>query len=209
MDANHNARTFPTRGSRRIRGASFDVSEQGKSNIINFPLASYTCLAEEICPVTGRPHLQFYIVCKNAVRLSTLRTHILDAHFDACDSSHAANILYVLKQRDSDYDEWEAAHPGDEDYQGNAATFQEKGERPDEKQQAARTLECLIDCQNFYQATANHMHESIRQEWFGKICHVTDSLCDLMDMCEFNASDEEDSDIDMAPSASKKRKTNA
>lgn len=203
MDANHNSRTFPTRGSRRIRGASFDISEAGKSNILNFPLASYTCFAEEICPVSGRPHLQFYIVCKNNVRLSTLRTHILDAHFDACDSSHSANILYVLKQRDSDFDD----HQDDEDYQGNATTFQEKGERPDERRAAARTLDALIECQNYYLGTMSQMPESIRDNWHGKIYQVTDSLCTLMDVCDFGPSDD-DSDTDMCPSAPKKRKAN-
>lgn len=204
MQNDHDSRTFPLRGSRRIRGASFDVSEQGKSNILDFPLAHYTCFSEEICPDTGRPHLQFYLVCKNNVRVSTLRQHIQMASFRACDMSHASNILYVLKQRDEDY----LAHEADEDYQGNAATFQEKGERPDERRAAARTLDALIDCQNYYQATLPQMHESIREEWFGKICQVTDSLCTLMDTCDFGDS-EDDSDIDMCPSAPKKRKANS
>jgi hypothetical protein len=189
---NNSTRDFPTRGARKIRGACFDLSEDNRLRLLNFPFAHYVCYAKELCPTTGREHYQFYMVCKNHVRLSTLRDHIKDAGFYACDASHDANILYVLKQRDEDYEENEV----DPDYNGNQDTFVERGERPSEKARAARTLDSLLECQNFYDATAQDMPQKLRAEWFGKICQVTDSLCDLMDVCDFGASSDEDEDFE-------------
>lgn len=181
---------FPDRGSRKIRGASYDISDNNRSAILNFPFAVYACYAEETCPTTGRQHLQFYLYCKNMVRLSTLRAHIKEAKFLHCHASHAHNIMYVLKQRDQDYTDNEE----NPDYNGNAATFQERGERPDERRAAARTLESLIDCQNYFIATQTHQPEWLRNQWFGKLNEVTDSLCHLMDVADFQDSDDSEGD---------------
>lgn len=192
---------FPSRGARRIRGASFDVSDTNKEAILNFKFAHYVCLAGEICPKTGRPHFQFYMVCKNPVRLSSLRSAIKEAGFQECHASHKANILYVLKQRDEDYE----AHQDEQDYQGNATTFQERGTRPDEARQAARTLDCLKTCQDFFLGTQNHLPDFLRQQYFDKISDVTNALCDLMDTCDFAESDDDDMDDmdDIEPSSKK------
>lgn len=193
---------YPTRGSRRIRGASFDVSETNKLNILNFPLAHYVCLALENCPETGRPHYQFYIVCKNTVRLSTLRAHIKDAGFQACDASHMANILYVLKQRDEDYEE----HKDDDDYHGNDDTFCERGERPDERAAAARTLDSFTLLQNYCIATHKEMHPEIAKGYEKHIVESTDALCRLLDIIDVMSSDEDDEMNDMNDRPLKKQK---
>lgn len=196
---------FPARGSRKIRGAAYDVSEENQNAILNFPFARYACFSEEICPTTGRPHLQFYIWCTNAVRKSTLRQHIKEARFMHCTANHEANILYVLKQRDKDYRE-NADNP---DFDGNAATFKENGERPDERQQAARTLDALTECQNFFIATNHAMPDHMRTAYFDRISEVTDSLCFLLDMTDFHESDSEtecDDDKHMCSPPPKKRK---
>lgn len=203
INDNHSNSEYPSRGCRKIRGAAFDVSPENQEAILNFKYAEYVCLAKEICPSTGREHIQFYMYCKNAVRLSTLRTAIKDAGFQKCDASHGANIMYVLKQRDKDYND----HPEIEDYDGNAATFRERGTRPDEEAAAARTLESLTECQNFFLATQEHQPDWLRAKWFGKISDVTDNLCHLMDLADFGSdSDGNESDVDMLEQPSKKIK---
>lgn len=140
--------------------------------------------------------------CKNAVRLSTLRSAIKDAGFQKCDAGHNANILYVLKQRDRDYEE----HP-DENYEGNAATFKERGDRPDEAYQAARTLECLTECQNFFIATQEHQPDWLRAKWFEKLTDITNNLCFLMETADFgDEPDDDGSDTEMQEPSLKKRK---
>lgn len=201
---------FPDRGSRKIRGASYDLSDANRNAILNFPFAVYACYAEETCPTTGRQHLQFYLYCKNNVRLSTLRAHIKEAKFLSCNASHASNIMYVLKQRDQDYAENEA-NPS---YDGNAATFFERGERPDEKRAAARTLESLVECQNYFIATQTHQPDWLREQWFGKLNEITDNLCHLMDVADFQSSDDsemedEEEDAHMHSPKHKKVKFNA
>lgn len=191
---------FPTRGARRIRGASFDVSDINKSAILNFKFAHYVCLAKELCPTTGREHYQFYMVCKNNVRLSSLRACIKEAGFQECHASHRANILYVLKQRDEDYER----HNDQQDYEGNSDTFEERGNRPDEARQAARTLDSLKICQDFFLGTQNHLPDFLRQQYFEKISDVTNALCDLMDTCDFDG--DSDSDEEMLEPSSKKMK---
>lgn len=193
----HSNQTYPSKGARRIRGAAFDVSEDNQLAILNFGKPGnhvYSCFAEETCPTTGRKHLQFYIVLKNYARVSTLRSAIKDASFRACHKDHAYNINYVLKQRDEDYD----AHAEEDNYQGNIEVFQESGERPDIRKIAARTLESLHECQQFYECTAMNMPPELRMEALAKLCDVTDSLCHLMDHANMSSGDEhEDEDIDM------------
>ena len=127
MESTPDARTgpaFPERGARRIRGASFDVSEDNFKAILNFKHAYYSCAAREFCPDTGKPHIQFYVACKNSVRLSTLRAAIKDAAFFPCERSNEENKLYVLKMRQSDIDEHGA------NWEGNHCSFQERGSYP-------------------------------------------------------------------------------
>lgn len=198
VNGQSNHRPFPQRGSRKVRGATFDVTPENRERILNFPLATYACCALEVCPTTGNEHYQFYLTFKNTCRLSTLRANILSAGFYACDASHRQNILYVLKQRDKDY----ADHADDDDYDGNTATFMEKGERPDERAAASRTLDALLDCQNFLLATQHDMPDYLRQQAFEKVSDVTESLCHLLDQfscgapdgsdCEMSDSEEED-----------------
>lgn len=201
MNADHNDIEFPKRGARRIRGASYDLSPENLKAILEFPAAIYACYALEVCPRTGRNHAQFYLSCKNHVRLATLRQHIKDAHFSKCDASHKDNILYVLKQRDEDYD----AHADDDAYDGNAATFKERGERPDERQAAARTLESLNISHEFFDVHANDIPQEIAVQWSRQLEAITDSLCDMIEV--FDIESESDDDIEMTDCRpSKKRK---
>lgn len=137
MDIPDTREPFPDRGSRRIRGASFDTSQENFNAIINFSKAYYTCAAYEYCPTTGKKHIQFYIACKNTVRLSTLRAAIKDAGFKSCDASNYENKLYVLKMREQDI---ESNPPG---YIGNHDTFQEKGTFPTPEEITQSTLETI------------------------------------------------------------------
>lgn len=56
---------------KKWEGTSFDSKEEflAKCNRIGI---EYLCCGEEICPTTGRHHLQFYLQTRNRIRLSTI-----------------------------------------------------------------------------------------------------------------------------------------
>lgn len=191
---NHSDSHFPKRGSRRIRGAAYDVSEENEQAILNFHLASYACLSREICPLTQRPHIQFYLVCPNTVRLSTLRASIKKAGFQSCDGSHESNILYVKKQREQDYDRAIAA--GDHLYQGNQETFKERGDRPDERRALSRTLSSLFDIEACYKKCNHLWTVSDSDIWAEAINGLNDSIAELLE--HYVLDDETDLDDDIA-----------
>jgi len=186
---------FPKRGSRRIRGAAFDISEENMNAILNFNLASYACLALETCPQTGRLHYQFYLVCPNTVRLSTLRAAIKAAGFQSCDGSHESNILYVKKQREQDYDE--AIAQGNHLYNGNEDTFKERGDRPDERRALSRTLSSLFNIEDCFLKCHEQWHDSDKEVWIQAINDLNDSVADLLEHYILDDESELDDDIAM------------
>ena len=63
----------------------------------------YGVSAVEVCPTTGRTHVQFYICFSCVKRLSWLRENVgHGASFIACKGDPDQNIKYVMKTREED-----------------------------------------------------------------------------------------------------------
>lgn len=60
----------------------------------------YLILGKEVCPTTGRPHLQGYLYVENKISFKTLQRLDERAHFEMCRSTVQANYDYCTKSGD-------------------------------------------------------------------------------------------------------------
>ncbi len=86
-----------------------------KKGLYLMDIFSYLLIGEEVCPMTGRPHLQGYAELKTKRRLSTIKKALLDPalHVEQRYGSQLAAIVYCKK--DGKFQEWgtpKGAEPG-------------------------------------------------------------------------------------------------
>ncbi|AXH76024.1 MAG: helicase [Violenivirus cotis] len=58
----------------------------------------YLCYGKEICPTTGRPHLQAYIYFKNAKTFSAVKKILPTQNFRSCNGTTEDNVKYCSKE---------------------------------------------------------------------------------------------------------------
>lgn len=58
----------------------------------------YAICGEEYGEEQGTRHIHCFVIFKNAVRLSSLKSVFPRAHFEQCEGSNADNVAYVRKQ---------------------------------------------------------------------------------------------------------------
>lgn len=57
----------------------------------------YIITGEEICPTTNRPHLQYYCELSKQMRHNTIKTHLINIHFEARKGTQKQAIDYCKK----------------------------------------------------------------------------------------------------------------
>jgi len=119
---------------------------------------TYMCVGKEICPTSGRYHLQIVIYAKNKVRMSTLSRLAPGCHWKPCYKPLQANINYCKKEGD----------------------FWEKGTRPLTKQEGMlHNLYCIRDGLKSTPTTIDEL-DFVLDGSISIIQEVIDSLVEVM-----------------------------
>lgn len=83
---------------RNICFTDFDVDEAHREAIHSYDKAKYVITGLEVCPTTGKQHLQGYAELSEKVALTTLKVLMPQAHFEERKGSADAAITYCKKE---------------------------------------------------------------------------------------------------------------
>lgn len=97
-----------------------NYTEEERQTMLGYDCAQFVIVGKEVGE-NGTPHLQGYIRCNNAVRLSTLKKVFPRAHLEIAKGTPEQNITYCSKDGD----------------------FEERGDRPETNKQAKGWLHSL------------------------------------------------------------------
>ena len=82
--------------SKRSRGFCLTVYKDA----IAFPNSVYSIVGKEICPTTGRPHLQCYVYYKNAKTLRSMNKLYPGIHVEPANGTPVQNRNYCMKDKE-------------------------------------------------------------------------------------------------------------